>query len=236
MQYLNKEQLTEKEFLQKGKHFTFKLRALYLKNREKFIDFQDYYPFPMYINHRKTIEYHYINDKFLEMGHEIAHIVKYGKDYLKTVSNLQLFNLAMEKLKILDRNNDHQQVCNYLQAIKLDNRITPFVTSKILINDTLTLNTPLMLFGEDCFSQAFKEILPESKKEIHQFLKYQTLTKREKQIAGLICEGYSTNRIAEMLFISPHSVKTHRKNMYQKLDVHNISSLLKLNLVDDILS
>ncbi|ARN78023.1 hypothetical protein BST97_08425 [Nonlabens spongiae] len=235
MQYLNREKHTEKEFLQKGKHFAFKLRKLYLKDPEKFYDLQDYYPFPVYINHRKTIEYHFINEKFLGMGREVEPIVRNGKDYLLRVSNVPLFNRAMEKARTLDKNNDHQAVCNYLQAIRLNNeKEEPFVTSKILIDDALTMNVPLLFTGEDSFSQAFKEILPSNKQELQQFLRFQTLTKREKQITRLIGQGHSSKQIAEMLFISPHSVKTHRKNIYQKLDVHNVSTLLKLNLVNDL--
>lgn len=42
------------------------------------------------------------------------------------------------------------------------------------------------------------------------------LTKRERDVLKLIQQGLTTNQIAEKLFISPHTVETHRKNLHLK--------------------
>lgn len=54
------------------------------------------------------------------------------------------------------------------------------------------------------------------------------LTKREKEILGLIAEGLTNNQVAEKLFISPLTVDTHRKNLLTKLNVNNTASLIRL--------
>jgi DNA-binding NarL/FixJ family response regulator len=54
------------------------------------------------------------------------------------------------------------------------------------------------------------------------------LTKREKEILSLISEGYTTNQMAEKLFISPLTVESHRKNLLTKLNVNNTASLIRL--------
>lgn len=56
---------------------------------------------------------------------------------------------------------------------------------------------------------------------------YIPLTKREKEIVQLICAELSTTDIAGRLFISPQTVETHRKNILQKLDLHNTAGLVK---------
>ncbi|MEA1926594.1 MAG: response regulator transcription factor [Candidatus Auribacterota bacterium] len=56
------------------------------------------------------------------------------------------------------------------------------------------------------------------------------LTHREREVLGLLAEGHNNSAIAEQLFISPETVRTHRKNLMRKLDVHNIASLVKLAL------
>ena len=53
------------------------------------------------------------------------------------------------------------------------------------------------------------------------------LTKREKQILNLIYEGVSNKEIAEKLDKSVRTIETHRFNIMKKLEVNNITELLK---------
>jgi len=47
------------------------------------------------------------------------------------------------------------------------------------------------------------------------------LSEREVEILELVAEGMSNDQIADRLYISPHTVKAHIRNIYAKLDVHN---------------
>ncbi|MBK7854438.1 MAG: helix-turn-helix transcriptional regulator [Bacteroidetes bacterium] len=51
------------------------------------------------------------------------------------------------------------------------------------------------------------------------------LTRREKEILGLILKGYTNKEMAEQLFISSETVKSHRKNILEKTGVRNSASL-----------
>lgn len=53
------------------------------------------------------------------------------------------------------------------------------------------------------------------------------LSSREKQISKLIAEGKTSREIAEMLFISVHTVNNHRKNIKKKLNVRKNADLIK---------
>ncbi len=53
------------------------------------------------------------------------------------------------------------------------------------------------------------------------------LTKREREILHYIAQGYTSQEIAEMLFLSFRTVNTHRSNMMQKLDIHDTASLVR---------
>jgi DNA-binding NarL/FixJ family response regulator len=61
------------------------------------------------------------------------------------------------------------------------------------------------------------------------------LTERESEIIVWIAEGYTNAQIAEKLFISNHTVNTHRKNIMAKLGVKNTAGIVmyavKMNLV-----
>ncbi|MCA0228928.1 MAG: response regulator transcription factor [Bacteroidetes bacterium] len=62
------------------------------------------------------------------------------------------------------------------------------------------------------------------------------LTRREKEVLGLISEGMTNNEIAEKLFVSPATVKTHRENLLMKFDVANTAALIKLAAQQGLLS
>lgn len=57
-----------------------------------------------------------------------------------------------------------------------------------------------------------------------------TITKREKEILNLIVDGYTSAEIAEMLYISPRTVETHRSNLMQKLKIKNTAGLVRYAL------
>ena len=54
------------------------------------------------------------------------------------------------------------------------------------------------------------------------------LSNREAEVAALIAQGRSKNYIAETLFVSQNTVRTHAKNAYAKLDVHSNQELIDL--------
>jgi len=51
------------------------------------------------------------------------------------------------------------------------------------------------------------------------------ISNRERDILRLLAIGLTNDQIAEKLFISVHTVKTHRKNMLAKCNVKNITEL-----------
>ncbi|MFZ3062200.1 MAG: response regulator transcription factor [Actinomycetota bacterium] len=53
------------------------------------------------------------------------------------------------------------------------------------------------------------------------------LTEKEKEVLGLIAEGYKNREIAEKLFISVKTVEFHRLNLMKKLDIHNQAALIR---------
>lgn len=63
------------------------------------------------------------------------------------------------------------------------------------------------------------------------------LSRREKEVLTVIMKEKSIKEIAEELFISEKTVEMHRSNLFVKLDVKNLTGLIKkaiaLNLLDD---
>jgi len=61
------------------------------------------------------------------------------------------------------------------------------------------------------------------------------LSKRELEILGLMAEGNSNQEIADRLFVSLSTVKTHNQNIFEKLEVQRrtqaVEKARKLNLI-----
>jgi DNA-binding NarL/FixJ family response regulator len=61
------------------------------------------------------------------------------------------------------------------------------------------------------------------------------LSEREIQIIKLIIDGKANGEIAQTIFVSEDTVKTHRKNIFKKLKVHNASELMAFVLNNGVL-
>lgn len=59
------------------------------------------------------------------------------------------------------------------------------------------------------------------------FNKVCSLTKREKEIFELIVSGMTSSEIASKLYISAHTVNSHRKRVHNKLATETLAGLLK---------
>lgn len=59
------------------------------------------------------------------------------------------------------------------------------------------------------------------------FRKRLCLSRREQEILVLISRGLSSQRIGQTLYISKHTVETHRKNILRKLDFNSSTELVK---------
>jgi two-component system response regulator NreC len=55
---------------------------------------------------------------------------------------------------------------------------------------------------------------------------YELLTAREREILQLVAEGKSNKDVANMLNLSLYTVETHRSNILEKLNLHNVPELI----------
>ena len=62
------------------------------------------------------------------------------------------------------------------------------------------------------------------------------LTEREIEIIKLVADGKSNNEIADNLFISIHTVHSHKKNMLKKLNLKNSVELISMAYKNKLIS
>jgi DNA-binding NarL/FixJ family response regulator len=71
------------------------------------------------------------------------------------------------------------------------------------------------------FAQRRKTSLPTLQRETINQRLLSPLTQREFDLLALLWEGYTNHQMAERLYVSINTVKTHLKNCYLKLEVNN---------------
>ena len=67
-------------------------------------------------------------------------------------------------------------------------------------------------------------------------VEYEKLTDREREVLQLIAEGFSSREIADKLNVSVKTVGVHRTNLMEKLEIYNVTDLVKYALRKGIIS
>lgn len=75
-------------------------------------------------------------------------------------------------------------------------------------------------------SSSLKQDLENKKMFRDHFAEKMKLTRRELELIPLLAGGKSSTQIAHELFISTHTIDTHRKNIFKKLKINNIIELV----------
>ncbi|MEM7798063.1 MAG: LuxR C-terminal-related transcriptional regulator, partial [Chloroflexota bacterium] len=61
------------------------------------------------------------------------------------------------------------------------------------------------------------------------------LSAREREVLNYFVLGKSRSEIAELLFITPGTVSTYRKRIYQKLDITDHAGLMQLAIDNNLI-
>jgi two-component system response regulator NreC len=90
-------------------------------------------------------------------------------------------------------------------------------------------------FGTEIDEKKLEEISKKYNKKINpDDLTSDSLTPREKKILELIGEGFTSNEIAEKLFLSKRTIDTHRTHLIQKLNLKSLPELIKYAITFNI--
>lgn len=76
----------------------------------------------------------------------------------------------------------------------------------------------------------------QSRKEKPAVKGYDLLSEREQQVFRLVAEGNSTNKIADLLSVSPKTVEKHRTNVMKKMGIKDrlelVKEAIKIGIID----
>jgi len=64
---------------------------------------------------------------------------------------------------------------------------------------------------------------------------FHTLTTTERLIVQLVAYEYTTQDMAGLLYLSPHTIETHRANVLIKLGAKNVAGLVRIAIERNLL-
>ncbi|MDN3593500.1 response regulator transcription factor [Zunongwangia endophytica] len=91
-----------------------------------------------------------------------------------------------------------------------------------------------ILSGENYFSSRIQSILIKTLTSNRKTSEVR-LTQREKEVLQLIAKEYTTQEIADMLFLSKHTIESYRKNLINKLEVRNLAGLTRYAIENNMI-
>ncbi len=122
--------------------------------------------------------------------------------------------------------HDHNRYIRELLSIGVSGYLLKNSVSSDIIKAIFSAVRGETFLSPSISSQVIEEYVGMNRKSSQEEL-YNTLTNREREVFQMMVEGYPTKKIAEMLCLSPSTVKSHRSNIMEKLKMDNISKLIQ---------
>ncbi len=125
------------------------------------------------------------------------------------------------KILILTMYNTHEFISNLVKA-GADGYILKNTGKEELLKAVRQV-----VRGENYFSTAVTTTLVSGIRSTGTTEEEVPLSKREIEVLKLISQEFTTHEIADKLFLSAHTIDTHRKNLLSKLNVKNTAGLVR---------
>jgi DNA-binding NarL/FixJ family response regulator len=90
-------------------------------------------------------------------------------------------------------------------------------------------------FSKEVTETIMKGLMNARKSSNKTGLEIPKISRREKEVLKLIAEEFTTNEIAEKLFISLKTVESHRSNLLAKLNARNSAGLVRISIENKLL-
>ena len=163
---------------------------------------------------------------------------------VKELENLDEINSALLKYSpdflvlncdLLEQNNNfrNSEIKGNLKEIGIgivsDNSTNP--SNLVTLKETIST-----LDERDEIFIKLRSLIQEKVDKRHDLTQQTELSEREKTILKYVAKGLTNKEIAEKLFLSAHTVITHRKNITTKLGIKTISGLTVYAILNNIIS
>jgi DNA-binding CsgD family transcriptional regulator len=194
-----------------------------------FDDIVDLIPGWLHLNNTNDFGLEYMSPKMeKDFNTTIEKVKKEGIHFLNECLHPETSERIVPQLIQLVKSGNKSRILSFYQFIKLPEKdFAWYLTSSKLFNGEYVISTTIPLSDLQDFNDKVIDVLTENLFLKSNLEKFNTLTKREKEVIKNLTKGISNSQIAELLNVSEYTIKTHRQNIYRKLAISNICELLK---------
>jgi two-component system invasion response regulator UvrY len=142
-------------------------------------------------------------------------IVDYNSPGYVALDDIRNAMASSSKTNVLILSSDNNKA-SILEALQLG--VKGYITKECSLEE-VGMAVQATAKGEKFFCHKVLDIIMEKHFSVAPESEPTVLTTRETEILKLIAHGHSTQVIADTLFLSPHTVQTHRKSIIKKLNI-----------------
>lgn len=217
---------TGQEFIMEGKSNLHIMESGILNKKYSLREISEILPGIIHVNLIDDFAINFVN-KYAEEKYGMAceEIVAGGGEFIQQIFEPGTLEILTQPLVQMVQEDDRSKVISFFQKVKLNKSVGfkwLLTTSKILKDKNEFISISQELSGMDGSIKAVSRLLDDNLYLRKNMKKFGSLTKREKQILKLVTQGLTTKQVAEKLFLSAQTVKTHRKNISKKLDLKRV--------------
>lgn len=188
---------------------------------------------------------------------EVNRHMKHENDVIFPHVNVMASGQDDDRVSLLDYSLNHDDMVDKLQELKdIIIRHYPHTTNNVLtyalydiinVENDLTshwrIENELFMPAGLALEQKMKELREQHSDEAEDESEASEsagkesdlISNREKEIIGLVAKGLSNKEIADRLFLSVHTVTTHRRNIASKLQIHSAAGLTIYAILHNII-
>lgn len=220
---------TERELINADKTQIYRLAKLASTDEATFRAVCDHVNFFVTFNDRQTLNTTYANhtlENWMELDREM--IIALGFKRIRQISDPEVMSRAIREVQSFERAYpDGQRFCSYLQRLYFRGGYQWISTHKTVFDNHTYLNCgyDIQTLGKP--GALIRNLLDEVFVEKNAWERFESLGKREREVLALVARGYTSKELSELLFLSEHTVRTHRKNILAKLEITSNAELVR---------
>ncbi|MGY2134580.1 response regulator transcription factor [Hymenobacter sp. HD11105] len=178
-----------------------------------------------------------------QLGTTLPEVTALGEEYYARYFNPDEAHEYVPQVVEMLRRNDPSYVVNLFQQVRTGPQGSfqlHLSTARILLQGAqgqplLTICLSCLIDPDSHITTKVQRLLDDNAFLRAHAARFARLTKRERQVLAGISQGLSSGELAQTLFLSPHTVDTHRRNLRRKLETSSTFELSQYARAFDLL-